>query len=113
MNEIEFRHQVKETLQFLEERLEQQLDHQADIDVHEESLQITHSSGQIWLLNRHTPSQEIWLSSPVQGGLHFGWCSQRQQWISTRSSQDELFNFLEKDLSSAFGCVVQFQKVHA
>ncbi|MGI4851449.1 MAG: iron donor protein CyaY [Janthinobacterium lividum] len=113
MNEIEFRHQVCKALQFLEEHLEQQLDHQADIDAREESLQITLSSGQIWLLNRHTPSREIWLSSPIQGGIHFGWCVQKKRWISTRSFQDELFDFLEKDLSSVLGFAVQLQKIQA
>lgn len=112
MNEIDFRHRVSETFHALEESLEYQLDPQTDIDAREESLQITLVSGQIWLLNRHTPSQEIWLSSPLKGGLHFSWCSQNQQWISTRSSQDELFDFLEKDLSSTLGSVLQLQKIH-
>ena len=111
MNEIEFRHQVCEALQLLEEHLEQQLDYQADIDAHEESLQITLLSGQTWLLNRHIPSREIWLSSPIQGGIHFRWCVQKQCWVSTRSSQDELFDFLEKDLSSVLGFALQLQKI--
>lgn len=113
MNEIEFRRRVSHTFQALEESLEHQLDPQADVDVQEESLQITLVSGKVWLLNRHLPSQEIWLSSPSKGGLHFGWYAQNQQWISTRSSKDELYDFLEKDLSSAVGFVIQLQKTHA
>ena len=111
MNEIEFRRQAQDTLNRLEENLEYQLSDQIDFDLREESLQITLASGHIWLLNRHTPSQELWLSSPFKGGLRFGWCSQNQQWISTRSTQDELFEFLEKDLTDALGFVMELQKI--
>lgn len=107
MNDIKFFCRVKEILHKIEESLEHQLDDQTDIDLQEESLQITLASGQVWLLNRHIPSQEIWLSSPLKGGLHFGWCAQHHQWISTRSTGDELCHFLEKDLSSALKFDVQ------
>lgn len=113
INDIEFRHQVQSTLQFLEESLEQQLDDQSDIDAREESLQITLSSGQTWLLNRHSPSHELWLSSPIKGGLHFGWCDQNHQWISTRTTRDELLDFLEKDLSAALGFALQLHQPNA
>lgn len=31
------------------------------------------SSGQQYIVNKHTASKQIWLSSPVSGGLHFSY----------------------------------------
>lgn len=100
MNEIDFMNQVRHTLQHLAETLEKQLDENNDIDIREGFLQITFASGHVWLLNRHTPTQEIWLSSPVSGGLHFRFQEDVKQWVSTRPSQDELCDFLERELSA-------------
>ncbi len=103
MNDTEFYHQILSVFQRLEENLEHQLDNQCDIDGREESLQVTLSSGEVWLLNRHGPTQELWLSSPLKGGIHFRFESDLQKWISTRLPQDELIHFLEKDISSVIG----------
>lgn len=99
MNKTDFINQVHNTLQYLAEMLENQLDEDNDIDIQEGFLQITFPSGHIWLLNRHSPTQEIWLSSPLTGGLHFCFHQDIQRWISTRPSQDELFSLLERELS--------------
>ncbi len=29
------------------------------------------ASGRVYLLSKHAPSQQLWLASPVSGGLHF------------------------------------------
>ena len=100
MNKTDFMNQVHDTLQGLAEMLENQLDEHNDIDIREGFLQITFPAGHIWLLNRHGPTQEIWLSSPITGGLHFRFHEDIQRWISTRSSQDELLSFLERELSA-------------
>lgn len=100
MNKTDFMNQVHDTFQGLAEMLENQLDEHNDIDIREGFLQITFPSGHTWLLNRHGPTQEIWLSSPITGGLHFRFHGDIQRWISTRSSQDELFSFLERELSA-------------
>jgi frataxin len=43
-------------------------------------LTLTLPSGQQFLLNRHGPSKQIWLSSPLSGGLHFDYDEDAQDW---------------------------------
>jgi frataxin len=100
MDEVDFREKVQDTFQQLLEVLEKQLDENNDIEITEGKLQITLSSGHIWLLNRHAPTQEIWLSSPFSGGYHFRFSSDLKKWISTKSSGNELFSFLQDELSA-------------
>jgi frataxin len=44
-------------------------------------LSITLPSGQQFLVNRHGPSKQIWLSSPLSGGLHFDYDEEDQAWV--------------------------------
>jgi iron donor protein CyaY len=45
------------------------------------TLTIALPSGQQFLVNRHTPSQQIWLSSPLSGGLRFDYDESAQAWV--------------------------------
>lgn len=36
-------------------------------------LTITLKSGKQFIVNKHAPSGQIWLSSPISGGLHFSY----------------------------------------
>ena len=100
MEKNDFIQYVHDTFQHLLDCLEEQLGDESEIEVQETSLQITLSSGKTWLLNRHAPRQEIWLSSPITGGIHFRFDPKQKKWISTRPSQDELFSMLEQELSA-------------
>ena len=44
-------------------------------------LTITLPSGQQFVVNRHGPSQQIWLSSPLSGGLHFDYEENSKAWV--------------------------------
>ena len=89
---------VTDTLNDLAEQCEAQLPEKAEVDLQDASLEIISPSGQVWLLNRHAPSQELWLSSPVSGGFHFRYHSASAQWRATRASQDDLYAHLSSEL---------------
>lgn len=36
-------------------------------------LTITLNNGKQYVVSKHTPSRQIWLSSPISGGLHFSY----------------------------------------
>jgi frataxin len=38
-------------------------------------------SGKQFVVNKHGPSQQIWLSSPLSGGLHFDYDNDNQAWV--------------------------------
>lgn len=51
-----------------------------------------------WLLTKHSGKKEIWLSSPLSGGLTFGW--KHKKWVN--SDNIELKDYMEKELSQFF-----------
>lgn len=36
-------------------------------------------SGKTYIINKHTAMRQIWVSSPVSGGLHFSWVGDNWQ----------------------------------
>ena len=42
-------------------------------------LTIVTQAGQSFIVSAHAPSQQIWLASPISGGLHFRWSG--ESWI--------------------------------
>lgn len=50
-------------------------------------LTATLPSGKQFLVNRHKPSQQLWLSSPLSGGLHFDYNDASQSWELANGSR--------------------------
>ncbi|MDI1284975.1 MAG: iron donor protein CyaY [Reyranella sp.] len=46
--------------------------------------------GGIWLVNKHAPTQQIWLSSPRSGARHYAFDGVSGQWQDTRGGDDLL-----------------------
>ena len=65
-------------------------------------LTIETESGAKYLLNRHGPNRQLWLSSPVSGAWHFAWSDESQAWLSTRGGE-RLEELLARALSEATG----------
>ena len=70
-------------------------------------LTIEAESGGKYLLNKHGPNRQIWLSSPVSGAWHFAWSEDEQAWISTRGGE-RLDALLGSELSEAAGEAIDF-----
>lgn len=73
-----------------------------EVDELPEGLSILSDSGQ-YLLNYHSVTDQLWLSSPVTGAHHFHY--QESGWICTRTKQ-ALTAVLQKELSS-LGCILK------
>lgn len=43
-----------------------------------------------WIVNKHAPTRQIWLSSPVSGARHYAFDEGRRQWRDTRGGGDLL-----------------------
>ena len=43
-----------------------------------------------WIVNKHAPTQQIWLSSPVSGARHYAYDAGIGQWQDTRGGGDLL-----------------------
>jgi len=42
---------------------------------------ITAASAQTFVVSRHGPSRQLWLASPVSGGLHFEFGDAQREWV--------------------------------
>ncbi|MGE0252777.1 MAG: iron donor protein CyaY [Dongiaceae bacterium] len=71
----------------------------ADIDLKDGVLTIILDSGATYLLNRHLPNQQIWLSSPQSGASHYAFDEASQDWISTRADKISLVDRLNAELT--------------
>ena len=48
------------------------------------------SGGGTWVVNKHAPTRQIWLSSPKSGARHYAFDTASGQWKDTRGGPDLL-----------------------
>jgi frataxin len=60
-----------------------------------------------YVINKHEPTRQVWLSSPVSGAWHFVWKPDKQGWVDTRQGQD-LLTLLASEWSAVSGVDVSF-----
>ncbi len=51
-----------------------------EVELASGTLNITCPGGQQFVVNRHAPSRQMWLSSPLSGGLHFDYDEEAKAW---------------------------------
>ncbi len=68
----------------------------ADSDIHAGILTITLPGRGQYVINKHNPNREIWLSSPKSGAHHFTF--RDEAWVSTRDSSVLLLPLLKAEL---------------
>ena len=78
-----------------------------DVELVEGVLTVETESGGKFLVNKHGPNRQIWLSSPVSGAWHFAWSETHHGWISTRGGE-RLEDLLGRELSEAAGEAIRF-----
>jgi frataxin len=83
----------------LAERIESEAD-SLEVDLINGILTIETEDQRSFVINKHGPNRQIWLSSPISGASHFEAVGDR--WIGTRGGAD-LMAVLSADLSAATG----------
>lgn len=71
-------------------------------------LAIEQGGGGHYVINRHAPNQQIWLSSPISGAAHFDYDEEAGQWVSSRAAKAQeqaqtLAQLLAGELTAATG----------
>jgi frataxin len=74
----------------------------ADVDCDGSVLSVELDDGRVFILNRHRPLKQMWLSSPISGASHYAWDDDAQAWQGTRE-QGRLDALFSGDLSIALG----------
>ena len=83
MDESSFDRLAGRTLETLFDALEAGLD-SAEVDYEGGILTVELEDGGQYVINRHAPNRQIWVSSPKSGAWHFE--RKDEAWVSTRGS---------------------------
>ena len=57
-----------------------------------------------WIVNKHAPTKQVWLSSPRSGARHYAFAADAGKWLDTRGGGDLL-----EVLSAEFGVPINWQ----
>ena len=85
MSDSAFEVRVDELLATLEE----EIGRHEDADLQGGVLTVEAKRG-TWLLNKHAPTKQIWLSSPVSGARHYAFDAAADLWLDSRGGPDLL-----------------------
>ncbi len=99
MDQTRFQTVSNATQLHLLDQLEDAFDSSAleELDLNQGILTISTESG-TFLLNKHEPSQQLWLASPISGGLHFSFDETEQHWMLPDGTL--LYDLLRDELAS-------------
>lgn len=97
MLEKDFEELAGKTLNKIADVLDK-FDEQGDLELDYQNgiITITINSGRKFILNKHAPSKQIWLSSPFSGGKHFSYDVGSDSWKLADGTQ--LNNLLSEEL---------------
>ncbi len=102
MDDATFESAADGTLADLMDRIDDALGDQMDVELEAGVLTIELDDGAQYLINKHGPMRQIWLSSPVSGAGHYDYDTARRSWINSRSGES-LTALLATELSAAAG----------
>ncbi len=94
LSESEFQRLADRFLADLLDACDEQLPDDAHADLNGGVLTIDTPRGQ-YVLNKHAPLRQLWLSSPISGAWHFEW--REGEWTATRG-QHTLSTLLQQEV---------------
>jgi frataxin len=89
MDESEFEIKASHLLRDLVAHFENLLP-DAEVDFEGGVLTVELEDGRQYVLNKHAPTKQIWLSSPVSGASHYVFDESSVSWKNTRGGDDLL-----------------------
>ena len=97
----DFKKKAAQTLDTIFNLVESKFDNY-EVDYEDENLRIDSLEGKgTFILSIHTPTSQVWLSSPLSGAHHFENKSPESvEWISTRDPNINLKQLIIKELGS-------------
>lgn len=100
MDVAEFETLAENTLEGLFDALEEAVGDDADVDFENGILTVELEDGRQYVINKHAPNMQIWLSSPISGAAHYK--HDGAAWVSTRGG-DSLMEVLNAEMSQITG----------
>ena len=101
LDESAFEALADETLRRFMDQIDDALGDGLDVDLEGGILTIELDTGDQYVINKHSPNRQVWMSSPVSGAFHFEFDG--KAWVSTRDPATVLTRLLANELATATG----------
>lgn len=108
IGEGDFHRLADQTLQALVDALDDGIGDVADVDLQGGIATVAFDDGRNYVINKHVPTRQIWLSSPVSGAWHFQWDERASRWCSTRDPAVDLNGLLGGEIAAITGYTLGF-----
>lgn len=107
MDESAFQAAAEATLGRLYAAIDERLGDDIDAELRGGILTLEFEDGRQYVINKHAPTRQLWLSSPVSGVAHFDYDEASRSWRSTRGGPP-LVERLAAELAAATGRDIAF-----
>jgi frataxin len=104
LDETRFATLADETLRRLMDAIDSEGGDTLEADLRDGILTIDLDSGGQYIINKHAPNREIWVSSPASGAWHFAYDEAKRAWVDTRARGESpmtLHRLLQDELTAA------------
>lgn len=108
MDDSAFATLAQETLERLFDTIDAALGSEADVEFQGGILTLEFEDGRTFVINKHLPNREIWVSSPLSGAAHYAFDAEAQAWVSTRGGE-VLHDVLARELGRLGGKAVHLE----
>lgn len=95
-----------EMLERIADAVDDALGDEVDAELQGGILTLSLEGGGQYVINKHAPNREIWMSSPMSGAWHFAHAG--GDWISTREPRESLAPLLARELKAKYGVDLEF-----
>ncbi len=102
MDENTFHTAADHTLERFFDAIDAQLGDSLEVDLEGGVLTVELENGGSYVINKHAPNRQIWMSSPASGASHFDYDEASGQWLGTRGG-GALAAMLAEELAEATG----------
>lgn len=100
-DESRFATLADQMLDHLSDTIDAVLGDDIDVELQGGILTLSLDGGGQYVINKHAPNRQIWLSSPVSGASHYD-CAEGS-WVSTRDPAARLTEVLRGELKAKYG----------
>ena len=107
LDDTRFETLAEQTLRRIQDVLEESLSDDLEADLQSGILTIDLEEGGQYVLNKHRPNRQVWMSSPRSGASHFGYDEAAGAWVATRGG-GRLEEMLAEELAALTGRKVSF-----
>lgn len=106
LSESHFHSVADDLLQVIVDVVDEAVGDTVDVDLIGGVLTIDLASAGQYVINKHAPNRELWLSSPSSGAWHFRYDTESEAWLSTRDRSQSMTALLVRELTATTGVAI-------